>query len=758
MKKVIGAWTVYDAQSPADTWAVNTPHNLQQLFAGDDLFVSRNTEKLLWAEDCRWVYETVIVIEDIRQKHVLEFKGLDYICDIYINDHKILSHEGMFSRVFIDLHGYVKQGVNTVKVVFYLPESMKNAENRGRTMKCQSAWGWDAVPRLLTFGIWNEVVLHISEAGFIRDYQIKTLSADEKNARVLIEAEVYPAQSGAQLEVLFGENRYQTTVRNGLATLEIIVENPRLWYPVGYGSPELYDVAFILKDKNQEQDRISCRFGIRTVTKRRMARQRKTDTPLCFAVNGKDIFLKGSNLVPMDVFPASLTEQRYRHMLEKVVDSNQNLVRVWGGGLIEKDCFYNLCDELGILVWQDFPTCCYTLPETEAYVDLAKAEATDTVKRLRNHPCILLWCGGNELYVDWSRIKPQAEQDKDLYHLVSNQVINFNPETFFAGTPKDSAVLKEMEKICVQYDGSVPFHVSTPLEGEGEIHGPWGYDIASGDYRYRFEKSFYDYWNNISGCLISEAGVSGIASLETYKKIISKDQQWPLDKKSPDLLHHNAFGAAWSNENWWLDLNAVRNLFGDPADLETLAKASEFVQTEGLRYLIHAVRRQRPDTCGIVLWALNETFPNAASLSILEYSLKPKPCYKFVKNAFAPNIAGLWYDDLYFDNELELRLFTDFETAVKNPTVTLELFGSNHKLFFCDTTADLNKVWRITPNSPCVLAKLTLLSDGHPIHNDVYFFADKNAGKALAMALSDSFFYGEFQSVGKQDKTAYPIS
>ena len=743
MKKIIDQWTVYDAQSPTESWAVTTPHNLQQLFAGDDLFVSKNTEKLLWTENHRWVYETTVSIGDINKKHVLEFKGLDYFCDIEINGQKIMTHEGMFSRVFIDLDGLVKPGENTVSVTFYLPEAMKIIDGRGFTMKCQSAWGWDAVPRVLTFGIWDDVILHQSKAGFIKNYQIKTLSADEKTARVLIEAEVYPVQSGAQLEVVFGENKYQTTVKNGLASFEITVENPRLWYPIGYGSQELYEVSFILTDKNREQDRVNCRFGIRTVTKRRMPRQRSTDTPLCFAINGKDIFIKGSDLVPMDVFPASITEKRYRDMLEKVVDSNQNLVRVWGGGLIEKESFYAICDELGILVWQDFPTCCYTLPETNEYIALAKAEVTDTVKRLRSHPCILLWCGGNELYVDWSRIKPQAEQDKALYDLVSNQVINFNPENFFAGTPKGSAVLNEMTQICAQYDGSVPFHISTPLEGEGEIHGPWGFDLASGDYRYRFEKSFYDYWNNITGCLISEAGVSGITSLDTYKKIISKDQQWPLDKKSPDLLHHNAFGAAWSNENWWLDTNAIHNLFGEPADLETLARASEFVQAEGLRYLIHAVRRQRPDTCGVVLWALNETFSNAASLSVLEYSLKPKPCFKFVKNAFAPNIAGLWYDDLYFNGELELRLFTDFESEVKNPTVILELYGSDHKLLFSDTTADLKKIWHITPNSPCMKAKLTLLSDGKPIHEDVYFFARKTAGKPLSHILSDPFFFGD---------------
>ncbi len=747
MKKIIDQWTVYDSQTPAQTWAVTTPHNLQQLFAGDDLFVSDNTKKLLWAEDRRWVYETVISIDDINLKHVLEFKGLDYIFDIRINGQKILTREGMFSRVYIDLDGHLEKGENTVSVTFYLPESMKSIDGRGFTMKCQSAWGWDAVPRLLSFGIWDDVILHESETGFIKDYRLKTLFADEKTTRVLIEAEVYPAQSGAQLEVVFGEDWYQTTVQNGFVSFEITVENPRLWYPVGYGSPDLYDVNFILKDKDQVQDRIDCRFGIRTVTKHRIPRQRSTDTPLCFAVNGKDVFLKGSDLVPMDVFPASITEQRYREMLEKVVESNQNLVRVWGGGLIEKDSFYTICDELGILVWQDFPTCCYTLPETKEYIDLAKAEVTDAVKRLRSHPCILLWCGGNELYVDWSRIKPQAEQDKDLYNLVSNQVINFNHENFFAGTPKDSAVLKEMEQICAKVDGSVPFHISTPLEGEGEIHGPWGYDLSNGDYRYRFENSFYDYWNNITGCLISEAGVSGITSLDTYKHIISKDQQWPLDKKSPDLLHHNAFGAAWSNENWWLDTNAVNNLFGEPENLETLALASEFVQAEGLRYLIHAVRRQRPDTCGIVLWALNETFPNAASLSILEYSLKPKPCYEFVKNAFATNIAGLWYDGLYFENELELRLFTDFETQVKDPSVTLELYSSDHRFIFQDTTADLQKVWRIAPNSSCVKAKLTLLSDSQPIHGDIYFFANKTAGKALEMVLTDPFFYGEIYTM-----------
>ena len=165
MKKIIEKWVVYEARKPAEKWAVTIPHNVQQLFAGDDLLVSENTKKLRFAEDCRWIYETVLPIGSLHKKHVLEFKGLDYMCEIEINGKRAILHEGMFSRVFLDLAGYVKQGQNTVRVIFHLPERMKSIENRGHTMKCQSAWGWDAVPRLLTLGIWDDVVLHESETG-----------------------------------------------------------------------------------------------------------------------------------------------------------------------------------------------------------------------------------------------------------------------------------------------------------------------------------------------------------------------------------------------------------------------------------------------------------------------------------------------------------------------------------------------------------------------------------------------------------------
>jgi len=643
---------------------ITVPNNVQESYIYmQDIFFSKNIEKLRWTEKQVWVYKTELNIsQTIGKSYLLEFKGLDYNCDVYFDKNKIFTHEGMFSPIRFDITPFLSGQKHEIFVVFFLTPDMLDSKQRHNFLKCQNSYKWDAAPRLLTMGIWDEVILSEKNELFIEDVFIKTYVKDANKARIHIQINTNLIPKKCNLQLVFNNVTYSVPMsENKIFSYEFEVENIKYWNPIGYGEPNLYNISVTLFDgSGQVIDNKSVRIGIREISEKHVNGQSKVSKPLQLCVNGSDIYIKGINIVPLDILPARLNKEWYEKLVIMAVNANVNLIRVWGGGLVEKEAFYDVCDEYGIMVWQEFPMACQNPPDTEVFIYLLENEATAIVKKLRNHPSIILWCGGNELYVDWSKLKEGGEEKKALTEEIKSLIVPFDDKSFYAGAHRyNEPSLRILKNICNEYDGTRPYHISSPLEGEGEVHGPWGYDLTKGDHRYRRYQNFYQFWNTYDANLYSEAGCSAITNMETYRSIINENQQWPIVNTHSDLVFHNGFNAAWNSVDVWMDTYSTQRLFGDIDNLEDYIWANQYIQAEGTRYLIEEVRRKKATNCGVILWAFNETWPNAASLSIVDYYFRPKMSYYFMKMAFEDVHISLRYSDCVFDNVLSCEVWID---------------------------------------------------------------------------------------------------
>ena len=648
---------------------VTVPHNVQEIAFSDldELFYADNLRSIDWTQEKAWIYKTQLELNKQRGKqYILYFGAVDYLCEFYVNAQHIETHEGMFGSVSLNVTDVLKDGMNEIWCVLYLTEDMRKRSLRHRQMKCQNSYGWDAAPTMLTMGLWDEVRLLERNANGICDYQISTELAGG-NAHITIVLERTGFGTGDTLQVSFGalEQRFVLSdVQHTSVSFEI--KAPTLWYPHTMGTPYLYDVSLVLTDASGTQiDEIHTQYGIRSLKTVHCGGQRPTDTPLQMVINDAPVFLKGVNMVPLEVFPAQLDAARYDAFITCLKEGNVNLVRVWGGGLVEKDYFYEACDRAGILVWQDFPQCCENPPEDEEYLALLAEQAEKMLRKLRNHCCVVLYAGGNELYVDWSRLKESTPKAVALTKEIEHLVEPFDHETFMAGALRyDEPALKLLGDLCRKLDSTRPYHISTPLEQEGEVHGPWGYDLQKGDQRYQtYPGTFYQFWNDYAAVLFSESGCSGMANLQQYKKIIPEAEQWPIVTASASMAYHKASGAAWNRPDQWLDMQMVEDYFGKLDSLEAVNWASQYLQAEGIRYIVEECRRKRPDCCGVFLWAVNETWPNAASLSLMDYDFGKRQAYFAMKNAFSPNIASLRYEALLYDTYIPCQIWLDAEQA-----------------------------------------------------------------------------------------------
>lgn len=642
---------------------VHIPSNVQEYFCENDVFYSDNLTKLLWTEEKIWVYAVNFNFEKGKDKrYFLRFKGIDYFSSIYMNDKKMTEHEGMYSDIHLDVTESLQMGDNYLKVILHIPEELRQKDNMDRVLKCHSQYGWDFAPRLLTMGIWDDVILEELENYSLGDFQVKTFLLGSQ-AIIEVHGDINEnteelAEGNCRVCMYLEEKEYNALVSGKKFYLSIEVSNPKLWFPAGYGEPYLYDIT--LKLNRAESvciDEKTFRVGIREVSTEHCPTQKKYYTPLKFQVNGQDIFLKGVNWVPAEVFPAKLSKERYLQLLTLIKDANCNVIRVWGGGLIEKEDFYNICDEMGLLVFQEFPEVCFIPPHDDGYITLLECECTAIIKKLRNHASILIWSGGNELYVDWSRVKGDTQLNKALAEKVRNIVPGFDEETYFAGAKQyNEPALRLLDRICKTNDGTRPFHISSPLEGEGEVHGPWTYDLTIGDERYQFHNNFYKFWNEFDANLFSEVGCNAVANLDTYKKIIPVSEQWPLDSRSDSLKYHKGFDAAWTQDTW-LTTKVVEQLFGKISSLDDFIWANQYLQAEGLRYLLQEIQRKHPSTSGSIIWCFNEPWPNAASSTIIDYFGNPKMSYYYVQKAFEPVNASLRYNSILLDRTFQGELW-----------------------------------------------------------------------------------------------------
>ena len=424
-------------------------------------YYAENFRDYAWMEDVYWIYSAPIPPDMLAPHQRLFFvcKGVDYRFKVRCNGVELHDQEGMFTPFEIDLTGRVKEGDELEVVIFPAPKSCVTPVDRNQAnQSCKPAvsYEWDFHPRLIPLGIWDETFLELRPAQYIQSAELRyALNADFTSAELTIEIEVSAAGNRVHWQ-LFDRNGGTVAAQSAPAAAQVriasILKNPELWWPNGQGFPALYTSRVELRGADGAVlGRHEARVGFRSV--RLVMNPGSWDEPLgsefpkgpsnppiTMEVNGRPIFCKGSNWVFPDIFPGKVTADDYRALLDLVKGANMNMLRLWGGAAINKESFYKLCDERGIMIWQEFPLACNRYEGTPHYLKVLDQESQSIIKRLRKHTCLVLWCGGNELFNNWS--------------LMTNQDL----------------ALRLLNRNCYDLDPERPFLPTSPIMGMGHGH------------------------------------------------------------------------------------------------------------------------------------------------------------------------------------------------------------------------------------------------------------------------------------------------
>ncbi|MBQ9070756.1 MAG: hypothetical protein IJY23_05360 [Clostridia bacterium] len=597
-------------------------------------YFGENYKNFAWCEDEYFIYETNLNFTlSESERAYLVFEGVDYEFDVRIDGKVILHKEGMFTPTKIDVTAYNVNNSLLEVVIYPIPKYEKAKKKNSRqeavaSCKPASSYGWDWHPRLVPSGIWKDAYLEIHGAAPTSLDASYRLTDDLKLAE--ISAKVNTVGDGSfNLELLAPDGTVvYSTVKNftdsSEAEVSFTLENPLLWYPVGYGEHPVYTLAAYNDEKRVERKigfrrvKLLRNFDDTNPTENSFPKTRYA-APATIEVNGRKIFAKGTNLVNIEIFPALMTEERYRELLTLVHDANMNIVRMWGGGFINHDSFYDICDSLGIMVWQEFMLSCNLHPDDDKYLSVLKSEASYIIKNLRTHPSITLWCGGNELFNSWSGLTDQSHP------------------------------LRMLNSLCYELDRFTPFNATSPLfgMGHGTYHTLFDKREASSDDAglggaIACEKSeeFITVLTRSYFTAYTEFGSSGCASPEYIKKYIMSEEDYnDFSDKNPVWVAHHAF-SAWNSDSWARPCE-IGYYFGGYDSVDDFIKKSMLMQSISYKSLFEEMRRQWPHCSMGINWDFNEPWPCAAGNSLVGWPCEIKPAYYAVKEALRPKIASI---------------------------------------------------------------------------------------------------------------------
>jgi beta-mannosidase len=578
-----------------------------------DLALGLGPEAAQWVDDhCWWLVREFSHTPAPTERVHLVLRGVDYVSDLFLNGCHLGRHEGMFSPQVRDVTGLLR-AENRLAVRLtgsrWLPrdrstlfEKVLNQieakassmpdrfPHRRDTLKCQMAFGWDFAPPLRTMGIWDDVYAVVSGAAFIQEVAAAPrLAGDE--AVLTVRAKVDASQAGQGLvrciltgetfecEPVVVEQAVELLPGPSHHTVTLALSQPRLWWPWDHGRPDLYRLTTEIWDGDELLDSLTQTVGLREVAL----------DGWTLRVNGQRVYARGANWVPADLLPGRVGDADYRALLKLARQANMNLLRVWGGGLREKRSFYDLCDRLGILLWQEFPLACTVLtryPRSPDYVQLVGAEAQAIVRDLRNHPSVALWCGGNE----------------------------FDPE-------RNRPLVAVLQQVVAQEDPTRPFLPASPAQGDSHNWQVWHYFQPPSAYR------------DDEAAFASEFGLQAPPSATALRRFIPPEELWP---PGPSWAYHGAGPQK-------LRRYARPFLAGQEPTLERFVQASQRAQAHGLQIAIEHYRRRKANGCGgVLVWQLNEPWP-AISWALLDYYRQPKLAYETVRRLFHPLLLSAEY-------------------------------------------------------------------------------------------------------------------
>lgn len=594
----------------------------------DDPYLGQNELETQWIGRADWRYSTTFAVtaEMLDAEHLtLVCEGLDTVAEIALNGVRVAKTENMHVGYRFELKDGVREGENSLEISFRSPYAYAEAHrerlgelpnaypepfNFIRKMACNFGWDWG--PTLVTAGVWRELYLESWSGVRIKGVRPLVMEATAERAQLVVFAELEGDAAGQTLQarltdpagVVIAETQMDASSHE--AKLTLTVDNPELWWPRGHGEQPLYTLTLTLGETSWE----GC-VGLRTAE----LDTTPDDTGAAFTlkINGKAIFCKGANWIPDDCFPHRVTQERLRERLTQAAEANMNMLRVWGGGVYESDAFYDVCDELGILVWQDFLFACAAYPEEAPFAELVEAEARYNLTRLSPHPSLVLWNGNNENlwgYVDWGwqdKVAGRSWGHGFYLELLPRLVAELDPSRpYWPGSP---------------YSGDDALHPNADTHGPKHIWDVWNERDYTHyrDYRPRFAAEF------------------GFQAPPTYRTLARSVPEPEHFATSAAMLHHQK--AVRGNDKLAAGLSAH---FGDAvqgstADFDDWLYLTQLNQARAVGLGVEWFRSLAPTCMGVLYWQLNDCWP-VTSWAAIDGNGRKKPLWYATKRFFADHL------------------------------------------------------------------------------------------------------------------------
>ena len=591
-----------------------------------DPFYRVNELDVQWIDSQQWHYRKNFSVPErlLKESAVyLVAEGLDTAAQITLNGNVIGITANMFVCHEFEIRQYLRVGTNRIEILFDAPAvlSKKLEQRYGKLRvasesqrvylrKAQYSFGWDWGPKLTTSGIWRNMSLQGFSSGRLKNPFVKVLSVSKREAVVEVSVDVekfrdVPLSCKVSIAGERALLEFDSPANSSTVTKTVHIQSPKLWWPNGYGDQPLYSAVFALLDGDREVHHVETTFAIRTVKLRQ--EKDKEGTSFVIMINGVKVFCKGADWIPSDNFIPRIPDSTYESLLRMAKDAHMNMMRVWGGGIYEQDIFYRLCDELGLMVWQDFMYACGEYPEQPWFLKLVREEAEKVVRRLRNHPSIVLWCGNNEC--EWLYCTENPDKTPD----------QMNGARIFS---------KLLPAVCKELDGTRPYWRSSPF-GTGFPN-----DETNGNHHqwivWSYWKDYREYAND-NARFVTEFGFQAPANRETFDEVTLLEDRLP---QSPVMEHHNK---QIEGTERLMRFQAAHYRIGDSYD--DFIYKGQLVQAEALKFAIEHWRRRKFNTAGALFWQLNDCWP-VSSWAVVDSALRPKAGYYFARKFFAPILVS----------------------------------------------------------------------------------------------------------------------
>lgn len=672
-----------------------------------DPFIGANEKECQWVEQKDWIYESApFEVEDsILDRAVvrMRFGGLDTYADVFLNEKLLVNADNAFRSWEIDVRKILKKSGNVLRILFHspipiaqekikaLPYPLPGAAERAVTRKPQFHYGWDWGPRLVTCGITKSIaIIAYNEARFTDIYvdqqkvteklaQIKTVftihSDKEMNCTIVFEMLRTGEYWSSEVQLKRGMN---------IVELPFEINYPYRWWCNGQGVANQYEFSVVMKQGKRIIDSRNIKTGFRDV--KLVTEKDSIGESFYFSLNDKPVFVKGANYIPLKFFPGKATENDYRKMLQSCKDANINMLRVWGGGVYEEDVFYNLCDEMGIMVWQDFMFACSMYPADSAFVVSLIEEVNEQTIRLRNHPSLALWCGNNENAEGWANWGWQQgltdhqkfqvwRAYKDVFDLTLKKAVDKNTHTTFW---ESSPLFGRADKRSL-------------TEGDSHYWGLW-----------HDEEPFEVLVTKVPR-FMSEFGMQSFPSDEVLRQMMTKEVLSYQDEGMEVHQKHNRGFKLMDKymQNWYPKVSHD--------DLSKYAQMTQVVQAEGIAMGIEAQRRAMPRCMGTMYWQLNDVWPSF-SWSGMDYTGKPKLLHNYLQTIYAPQLISCIVEK----NELLIYWISDNELAEDSLNLQFAIYDDQHIPDMQNYNPQLQNLYQSTPtlvhlkNGSSIIARIPL--------------------------------------------------